>query len=314
MNRFAFIFKRLLFTIPLLAGIVFVVFSLLQVTPGDPARQIIGLRATEAELAETRADLGLDDSVPEQYVRYLNRVVQGDLGYSYKTRQPVSELIGERLEVTAGLLGLAALTTVAFAVPLAVLSARRRNGLIDHVVRFTGTVGLAMPPFWIGVMLLLVVALPTGWLPVGGYGDTPIDKLRSLVLPALTLAIGMTPVMVRSLRSTIGEVLGSEQVMTARSLGLSEGRILRKFVLRNAAAPSVTILALELGYLLFGAVVVETTFALPGLGQGLVLAARSRDFAAVQGYTLVFALAVVIVFLVADVVTAALDPRVRIST
>ena len=314
MNRFAFIFKRLLFTIPLLAGIVFVVFSLLQVTPGDPARQIIGLRATEAELAETRADLGLDDSVPEQYVRYLNRVVQGDLGYSYKTRQPVSELIGERLEVTAGLLGLAALTTVAFAVPLAVLSARRRNGLIDHVVRFTGTVGLAMPPFWIGVMLLLVVALPTGWLPVGGYGDTPIDKLRSLVLPALTLAIGMTPVMVRSLRSTIGEVLGSEQVMTARSLGLSEGRILRKFVLRNASAPSVTILALELGYLLFGAVVVETTFALPGLGQGLVLAARQRDFAAVQGYTLVFALAVVVVFLVADVVTAALDPRVRIST
>ncbi len=314
MNRFAFIFKRLLFTIPLLAGIVFVVFSLLQVTPGDPARQIVGLRASEAELAETRADLGLDDSVPEQYVRYLNRVVQGDLGYSYKTRQPVSELIGERLEVTARLLGLAALTTVAFAVPLAVLSARRRHGVIDQVVRFTGTVGLAMPPFWIGVMLLLVVALPTGWLPVGGYGDTPIDKLRSLVLPALTLAIGMTPVMVRSLRSTIGEVLGSEQVMTARSLGLSEGRILRKFVLRNAAAPSVTILALELGYLLFGAVVVETTFALPGLGQGLVLAARQRDFAAVQGYTLVFALAVVVVFLVADVVTAALDPRVRIST
>jgi len=314
MNRFAFIGKRLAATIPLMAGVVLAVFLLLQVTPGDPVRQIVGLRASESDLAEARAHLGLNDNVAVQYGRYLGQVATGDLGYSYKSRQRVTDMIGERLEVTLWLLTVSSIFAVAIAVPLAIRSARRPGRLADHTVRIVGTVGLAMPAFWVGVMLLLVVALPTGWFPAGGFGNTPVEKLRSIFLPAVALAIGMAPVLIRSLRVAIGDVLKSEQVATARSMGLSEGRIMRKFVLRNACAPSVTILALEAGYLLFGAVVIETTFALPGLGQGLVLAARSRDLTAVQGYTLVFAVAVVAIFLLSDVVTAMLDPRVEISS
>ncbi|MEI2697462.1 MAG: ABC transporter permease [Microthrixaceae bacterium] len=216
--------------------------------------------------------------------------------------------------MTLWLLSTASLLALAIAVPVAIRCARHRGGFFDHITRLVGTAGLAMPAFWIGVMLLLGIALPTGWFPTGGFGDTFPDKLRSIVLPAVTLAIGMAPVLIRSLRQAISEVLSSEQVATARSLGLSERRVLSKFVLRNASVSSVTILALEIGYLLFGAVVVETTFALPGLGQGLVRAAKGRDLTAVQGYTLVFAVCVVATFLLADIVTAMLDPRVKITS
>jgi peptide/nickel transport system permease protein len=204
--------------------------------------------------------------------------------------------------------------TLLITVPLAIVSALRKNHPVDHMIRAAGLVGLSMPAFWIGVMLLLLVALPTGWFPAGGFGDTTPEHARSIFLPALTLAIGMSPILVRSLRASTISVLASDYAATGRSLGISRARLIRRFVLRNAAASSVTLLALEIGYLLFGAVVIETTFALPGVGQGLVLAARGRDLLAVQGYTLLFALVVVVVYLVADIATALLDPRVEISS
>lgn len=297
----------------MLLGVVLVVFLLLQITPGDPAREVAGLRASEQELDDVREELGLEDPLATQYGRYLSQLLGGDLGYSYKSREPVADMIGERLEPTIWLLVAGTLLAVALAVTAASAAARNRDRAADHVIRGFGLVGLGMPAFWIGVMLLLLVALPTGWFPVGGFGGSIDEKLRSIALPALTLAIGMAPVLVRGLRTSMIKILESDYVATAQSIGLPPGLVMRRFVIRNAASSSVTLLALEIGYLLFGAVVIETTFAIHGVGEGLVLAARSRDLAALQGYTLFFALAVVAVNLIADVVNALLDPRLEIE-
>jgi peptide/nickel transport system permease protein len=307
------VLKRLLQAIPMLFGIVLVVFMVLQVTPGDPARQIVGLRASEAELEEAREELGLNDAVIVQYGRYVGNVLQGDLGYSYKSRKPVASIIGERIEVTIWLLGSGVLLTLLISVPLAVISALRKDRPIDHAIRGLGLLGMSMPAFWTGVILLLLVALRTGWFPAGGFGETFAEKLHSIVLPAVTLAIGSSPFIIRGLRASLISVLESDYVSTARSIGVAGNRLVRRFVLRNAAGPGVTLVAIDIGYLLFGAVVIETTFALPGVGQGLVLAARSRDLPSVQGLTLLFSLVVVAVYLLADVITAILDARVEIE-
>jgi peptide/nickel transport system permease protein len=313
-GRFRFVLKRLVLTIPLLFGIVLLVFLILEVTPGDPARQIVGLRASEEQLQEVREELGLDDPVLTQYARYVSSVVSGDLGYSFKSRRSVAALIQERLPVTMWLLGFGMAFALAISIPLGIVSALRRDRAVDHVVRGAGLLGLTMPSFWVGILLILTIALPTGLFPVGGFGETTAEHLRSIILPAVTLAIAIAPIQIRSLRASITSVLGSDHVTTGRSMGIPPSRLMRRFVLRNAAPPTIAILALDIGFLLFGAVVIETTFALPGIGQGLVLAARQRDIPAIQGYTLLFALIVVAVYLLADILTAVVDPRVEIES
>jgi peptide/nickel transport system permease protein len=217
-----------------------------------------------------------------------------------------------RAPVTLWLIGAGIVFSLLISVPLAVLAASRRDGLADHVVRLVSALGIGMPMFWVGIMLVTLVALPTGWFPVGGFGTTLAGHLRSMVLPGLTLGIAMAPPMIRGLRASIVDVLGSDYVSFGRSLGTTGLRMQRRFVLRNALPPVVTLLAVQSGYFLFGAVVLETAFALPGMGEGMVLAAVNRDLPLVQGYTLLFALAVVLVYLVADVVNVLLDPRVAI--
>ena len=314
MGRYRFILKRLLLTIPLLFGIVFLVFMILHVTPGDPARQIVGLRASEEQLQEVRTELGLEDPVVTQYARYVGNVVTGDFGYSYKSNESVTSLIAERLPVTIWLLTFGIAFTLLVAVPLGIITALRADKATDHVVRAGGLLGLAMPSFWVGILLILLIALPTGLFPVGGFGETVPEHINSIILPAVTLAIATAPLVIRSLRTSIISVLTSEYVTTARSLGVSRRRLMGRFVLRNAAPPTVSIVALEVGFLLFGAVVIETTFALPGVGQGIVLAARQRDLPAIQGYTLLFALIVVAVYLIADIVNVIIDPRLEIAS
>jgi peptide/nickel transport system permease protein len=313
LGRFGFVAKRLIQTIPMLFGIVLVVFLVLQITPGDPARQIAGLRASEEELEQVREDLGLNDPVFVQYARYVGDVLQGDLGYSYKSRKPVTEIIAPRIVVTAWLLGAGVLLTLLISVPIGVLAALRKDRPTDHIIRGLGLLGMSMPPFWTGVILLLLVALRFDFFPPGGFGDSTADHIRSIILPALTLAIASSPFIIRGLRAAMISVMESDYVLTARSIGVAGGRLVRRFVLRNAAGPGVTLIAIEVGYLLFGAVVIETTFALPGVGQGIVIAARSRDLPTVQGYTLLFALIVVAVYLLSDIITAILDPRVEIE-
>lgn len=314
MGRFRFVLKRLLLTIPLLLGIVLIVFLILEVTPGDPVRQIVGLRASEERLDEVRKELGLDDPVWVQYTRYVKGVAGGDLGYSYKSRQSVTSLIAERIPVTVWLLGFGLLFSLLLSIPLGIISALKQNRPIDHVIRGVGLVGLTMPSFWVGIILILLVALPTGLFPVGGFGETTAEHLHSIILPATTLAIAVAPIQIRAMRTSVIGVLESEYISTARSIGVPPRRLMRRFVVRNAAPPVIAILALDIGFLLFGAVVIETTFALPGIGQGLVLAARGRDIPSIQGYSLLFAVIVVAVYLLADILTAIVDPRVEIET
>jgi peptide/nickel transport system permease protein len=313
LGRFGFVAKRLLQTIPMLFGIVLVVFLVLQITPGDPARQIVGLRASDEELEQARDELGLNDPVLVQYGRYVVDVLQGDLGYSYKSRQAVTDIIAPRIVVTAWLLGAGILLTLLISIPVGVLAALRKDRPTDHIIRGLGLLGLSMPSFWTGVILLLLVALRFDFFPPGGFGDSTADHARSIILPATTLAIASSPFIIRGLRAAMISVMESDYVSTARSIGVAGGRLVRRFVLRNAAGPGVTLLAIEVGYLLFGAVVIETTFALPGVGQGIVIAARSRDLPTVQGYTLLFALVVVAVYLLSDIIMAILDPRVEIE-
>ncbi|WP_449282481.1 ABC transporter permease [Leucobacter sp.] len=312
-GRFGFVLRRLASSIPLLVGVILLVFLILKITPGDPARLVVGLRASDDEVAQARDALGLNDPVVMQFLRYLGNVMTGDLGYSFKSHQPVVEIISERLPVTLWLLGFAALFSVIISVGVAILAARRPDGVFDHAARAVGLVLFAMPSFWVGIILILVVALPTGWFPVGGFGYSPSEHLQSIVLPALTLAVSMAPLQVRSLRASLLSVREAEYVTAARSLGVRPSRVLSRFILRNAAPPTVSVLALNIGYMLFGAVVVETTFALPGIGDGIVLASQQRDVPLIQGYALLFAVAVILVYLVADVVGAILDPKVKVD-
>ncbi len=313
MGRFGFVLKRLLVSIPLLMGVVLLVFMLLKIAPGDPARVVAGLRASDEDVAEVREELGLADNFVVQYAHYLGDVAQGDFGYSFKSRQPVTSIISERIGPSFWLVAGGVLVSLIISVPLGILAAVKRDGATDQGIRGLSLLGITMPVFWVGLMLIVLVALPTGWLPVGGYGEGFFGHLHHMVLPSIALGVSLSPVLIRSLRTSTIKVLESDYVQVGHSIGFSGFGLIRRFVLRNTLSSMVTLLAIETSFLLFGMVVIETTFSIPGLGQGMVLAASQRDFPAIQGLTLLFALVVVAVYLIADVINAILDPRVEIS-
>ncbi len=302
---------RLLQTAPLLLAVTLLVFLITKVTPGDPARIILGPRASEEAVAALSHQLGYDRSVLVQYATFLGNLVRGELGTSARTSQPVAEVIGSHLAPTLWLVAASVLLTALIAVPLAWTAATHRDGWLDHALRSASIVVLYLPTFWVGLVLIRFVALPTGWFPVAGFGEDPASRLRSVVLPAFALSLSLAPVIARSLRSSMVEVLDSEYVAAARASGISGARLFRWYVLRNSLSPAVSLLAVQAGFLLFGVVVLEATFDIHGLGSTLVTAAVGKDLLVIQAITLVFAVAVVAVNLVADVLQGALDPRVR---
>ena len=314
MNRLNFIAKRLLMLIPLLAGIILVVFLLAKVMPGDPARIAVGLRASPEQVAQARIAMGLDKPVIIQYFIYLGHILTGNFGYSYKSHMPVTTIIGAHVPITLWLLLVGMSFSLLISVPLGMLAALKQDRLVDHIIRGFCVFSLAMPMFWVGIMLITLIALPTGIFPVGGFGSDLLGHVRGVVLPGLTLGIAMAPVMIRSLRATIIKEISSEYVNAAKSLGVSGKRLMVKFILRNALSPVVTLLAYQLSYFLFGDVIVEMTFMLPGMGEGIIDATVQRDLPLVQGYTLIFALSVVLVYLLADIINALLDPRIVIDS
>jgi peptide/nickel transport system permease protein len=312
-GRFGFVAVRIGATVPLLLVVLFVVFVLVRFVPGDPVRGLLGLRATPELVDRLNAELGLDRPLLPGFADYVGRVVQGDLGTAIKAGKPVSELIAERAEVTIWLAVAGLVLSLLISVPLAVVAARRRDRAADHAVRAVSVVWLTLPPFWLGLVLVTLVALPTGWFPVSGFGDTLEEKLRAIALPAVTLAVGLAPIQIRALRSSLARVWNSEFVDALQAVGVPRWRLFWRHVLPNAVAPVITVLAVQVSGLLFLTVVIENTFALPGLGEALVTAVSQRDYAVVQGITLVSALVVIGVQLLADVLHAALDPRVSMS-
>jgi peptide/nickel transport system permease protein len=312
MTLTGYVIRRLLALIPIALGVSILVFFLIHLVPGDPARTILGNKATPQRIALLHHEWGLDKPLPVQYGKFMGRLVRGDLGTSLFYGVGAGRLVLDRLPVTLWLIGFGALLSVVIALPLAALAATHRDGPIDHAVRAVPLVGLGFPPFWMGIVLLLIFALHLGRLfPVGGYGDGFVGHLHSMVLPALTVALGIAPILIRSLRASLLEVLESDYVTTARSKGLPERRVLVRHALRNAVVSTVAVLGVNIGFLIGGTLVIEQVFDLPGVGQLMINSIFQRDFPVVQAVTLVFAVLVVLVYLLSDVVHALLDPRVR---
>jgi peptide/nickel transport system permease protein len=310
---FRFLGLRLVHTLPVIIGITLAAFVLIHAVPGDPIRIMLGGKASQEHIDEVESQLGIDRPLPEQYARFVVGIPQGDLGTSIILRRPVSSVIGERLGPTVLLLAYATLIAVVLALPLGIASALRRNRITDHSIRLLTLVAFAMPAFWLGLILIRSLALDLGAFPVSGYGDGFVDHLYHLTLPALTIGLFLTAMLVRSLRSSLVEVLSAEFIEAARARGLSDVRVVGKHALRNSLIATITVLAVNLGWLISSAVVIERVFDIPGLGQLLVESIYTRDFPTIQALTLVFGLLVIGINLLSDLAYAVVDPRVRYS-
>ena len=303
--------RRLLHVLPVVIGITLASFVLIHLVPGDPIRIMLGGKASVERIAEVKHELGIDRPLPQQYLSFVGGAVHGDLGESIILRRPVSGVVGERLGPSLFLLGYATLIALVFAVPLGIISALRRNRLADHSIRVLTLIAFAMPSFWLGLILIRKLSLDLGVFPVSGYGEGFLGHVRSLTLPSLTIGLFLASMLVRSLRASLIDIFGMEYVEAARARGLSETRVVVKHSLRPALIATITVLAVNLGWLISGAVVIERVFDIPGLGQLLVESIFTRDFPTIQGLTLVFGLIVIAINVLADLSYAAVDPRVR---
>lgn len=310
-----FTIQRLVETIPVLLLMSMLVFGLMFLLPGDPVVGMLGpgAQVDDAAIERLRSDLRLEDPVPVQYVSWMSNVLQGDFGRSVTTKQPVSEAFVQRLPVSFLLAGYAIVIMIAIALPLGILSAVKRGTLWDVLASGISVFGLAVPGFWLAILLVMLFAVRLDWLPASGYVsplDNPFQSLRYLFLPALALGAAGAGSLTRQLRSSLLEVLREDYVRTARAKGLRGRTVLMRHALRNALIPSVTVLGLSLGHLLGGSLIIESIFLVPGMGSLLVNAIFTRDFPVVQAGTLVIAVAVVIVNLGVDVLYGLLDPRI----
>lgn len=305
---FQFIIKRILMIIPVLLGVSIIVFSIIELTPGDPVTLMLGERAPVEQRDALRERLGLNDPAPIRFVNWLGGVVTLDLGRSIRSNRLVTDEIGSRMGPTFELAVIATVIAVIVGIPIGVISATRPNSAADHVFTFASFLGLAMPVFWQALVMILLFAYVLDWLPASGRGGS----WQYYVLPALTLGTSAIASITRMTRSTLIEALNQDYVRTARAKGVQNNRVVYLHALRNAMIPILTVIGLQFGGLLAGAVITETIFSWPGLGRLAVDSIRAKDFPVVQGVILVFALAYAIVNLIVDVLYAYLDPRLRV--
>lgn len=298
--------------LPVMLGVVIGVFFLLRLVPGDPAQMILGERATPQAVAELHAKLGLDLPLWQQFTGFLGRLLtQGDTGASLVSGASTRDLILERAPISLGIVGLALLFAVLITVPLALAAARRPGGPVDHAVRVIPAIGLGMPMFWIGLILIIVFAVHLGWFPVGGVGEGPGEPLRSLILPAFAVSLSLVPPLIRSLRAQLLEVVTADFVTTLRAARIPELRIWTRHILRGGALPTLALLSVNAATLIGGTLVIEKVFAINGIGMLLFTSIGSRDFPVVQGIALYCAVLVVLVGIAADALLALIDPRLR---
>jgi peptide/nickel transport system permease protein len=306
-----YIARRLVQMIPVVFGITLILFFMLRLIPGDPASVMLGERATDAAVARINHELGLDQPIYVQYGYFLRDLATLNLGTSIKYQIPVATLLGQKLLVSLSVVGVTLVLTIVIAFPLGVLAALKKDSLIDNVVRSLFVVLMLMPSFWVGILLIIFFSVQLGLFPVSGIGSGLLDNLHHLFLPALTIALAITPVLVRALRSSILDALSADYVRTARAKGLRERAVITAHVLRNALIPAITLLGLSIGGLMGGTVILEKVFALPGAGALLIDSIGARDYPVVQAATMVFATMVILVNLLTDIVYSFLDPRVR---
>jgi peptide/nickel transport system permease protein len=312
MKILRFILSRLLQLIPVLIGITLVAFLLLRVLPGDPATLILGQRGSAEDIARLTAQLGLDQPLWRQYLSFLGDILRGSFGQSIAYRQPVGPLIMERLWPTLFLVAFSTVLAVLMTLPLALLSALRRGAAADFAIKVVFVAAMSMPSFWIGVLLILWLGVVLPLFPVSGYGEGFLDRLHHLFLPAFVISLGTTALTIRSLRSSLIDVIKADFVDTARAKGLRSRGVLWRHILPNSLISTISVLGVHTSWVIGGTVVVEAVFTVPGLGYLLVSSISARDYPLVQGLTVTFAVLVVLINLATDIAYAIADPRVKL--
>lgn len=297
--------------IPVVIGVTIIIFVLIRAIPGDPAVAMLGDRATNEAIERMRESMGLNEPVYVQYWYFVRDLAQLDLGTSTRYDVPVSEILFSRLKVSLFVVLYTTVLTILVSVPLGILAALRKDSIFDNIVRSALMVTLVMPSFWVGIMLIILFSVKLGIFPVSGYGQGFFGHLRHLFLPSLTVSLTIAPILIRALRNSILEVLDMDYVKTARAKGLAERSVMTIHVLRNALIPAVTLLGVSIGGLMGGTVITEKVFSLPGAGALLIDSITARDYAMLQGATLIFASMVIMVNLATDIIYSFLDPRVR---
>lgn len=309
-----YILKRLVSMVPTILLVSIIVFFLVRLTPGDPAVAMLGEEATPQAVAALRAEYGWDQPIPVQYAIWLSKVLQGDLGRRVRTNQPVSQAILERLPTTIELTLLALVISLSIALPTGIISATRRNSASDLITTTLALIGVSMPSFFLAMLMIFVLSLNLRWLPPMGFtplGESVADNLKGMIMPAIALGAGAAAVVARLTRSSLLEVLTQEYIRTARAKGLAERMVIAGHALKNAMIPVVTIVGLQVGALLSGAVITETIFVLPGVGKLAVDAIFARDFPMVQGVVLFLSIVFLFSNLLVDMLYAFLDPRIH---
>ena len=311
-----YIVRRLLHLLPILFVVSVVVFAMLLTLPGDPTLTLLGPQASQAQRLALRHAMGFDQPIPIQYLRWLTNFLSGDFGRSLRTQEPVSEMLLSRIPVTLELTILSMTLSVVIGVPLGIISALRRGKFTDQIIRVVGMAGIALPHFWAGILLIMLLSVYLGWLPPSGYVPIwvdPIGNLRLMIMPCLMIGASLSALILRQTRASMLQVLSEDYVRTARAKGASEPQVVIQHALRNALIPIVTVIGLEFGRLIGGVVITEMIFSLPGLGQMIVEGIFERDFAPLQAAILFVVIGTLLVNLSADLIYAGLDKRVKLS-
>ncbi|MCI2127878.1 MAG: ABC transporter permease [Sphaerochaeta sp.] len=311
MNQLNYIIKRILQIIPVLFLTTILIFVMIHLIPGDPARLMLGEKATESAVAALREKMGLNRSLTAQYFQYLKGLLTFDLGTSLTYQRPVAQMLKERIPVTLSLTLMSTILSLLISFPLGYLAGIHKDKPGDHVVRGSALVAIAMPSFWVALLLMLLFSVKLRWLPAGGWGTTVWDHIRGLILPSLTQAIATSAILIRNIRNSVVEISVMEYVDFARSKGISEKEVRDHHILRNTLISTVTLLSMRVAYMLGGSVILETIYALPGIGKLMVDSIFGRDYVVVQALVFLFAFLVLVINLLTDILYSILDPRVR---
>ena len=301
-----YIIRRILLLIPVILGVTFLVFSIMHFTPGDAALTILGERAPEAEVEALREEMGLNDSLPVQYLRYISKAIRGDFGRSYSSKRPVFNEVFSRFPATLKLTAASVFLAIILGIPIGIISATKQYTLIDSITMIFALVGVSMPIFWLGLMLILVFSVNLGILPSSGS-----ETLKHLILPAFSLGVGSMAIITRMTRSSMLEVIRQDYIRTARSKGVSERKVINKHALKNALIPVVTVVGLQFGNLLGGAVLTESVFSWPGVGRLMVESIKKKDTPMVLASVIFISVTFSIVNLFVDILYAYIDPRIK---
>lgn len=313
MDRLNYIIKRIIQIIPVMLIISVLIFASMRMIGGDPARLMLGEKATESAIAALREKLGLNEPIAKQYLIFMKDILKGDMGTSLTYQRPVSELLSNRLPTTIKLSFLTTLISIIVAIPLGYLAGTFKDKTIDQVIRVIALVFISMPSFWVGLILMIIFAVNLSILPAGGWGETAIDQIKSLLLPSITQSLTTIALVIRNVRNSVVDISSMDYVDFARSKGLDESAVRNRYILKNSMISTVTLFSMRIAAMLGGSVIIESVFSLPGIGKLMVDSIFGRDYVVVQSLVLLFAFLVLTINIITDIIYSFIDPRVTLK-